>query len=149
MGLVLTLAVAGQPSFAGEFDKQVKARKSLMQVYAFNLGILGAMAKGEMDYNADVARAGASNLHAAASMKNPTMWPKGSGSDALGDTTRAKPEIWSTYPKISEKGKDLVAAAARMANVAGNGVDAVKRNMKAVGDACKGCHESFRVPKKK
>jgi cytochrome c556 len=53
----------------------------------------GAMAKGEIPYDADIARAAAANLHAALSMKNPTMWPKGSGNDALGRTTRAKPEI--------------------------------------------------------
>lgn len=149
IGLALTFAVAAQPGFADEFDKELKARKALMQVQAFNIGILGAMAKGEMPYDAEIAKAAADNLYAAVSMKNPTMWPKGSGTDALGDKTRAKPDIWSTYPKISEKSKDMVEAAAKMANVAGNGIDAVKRSMKSLGEGCKGCHEPFRVPKKK
>ena len=147
IGLALALAVATQTGLAAEFDREVKARKALMQVQAFNLGILGAMAKGDMPYDADIARAAAANLHAALSMKNPTMWPKGSGNDALGRTTRAKPEIWSTYPEVSEKSEAAVVAAARMANVAGNGVEAIQANMKAIGEACKGCHEPFRAPK--
>ena len=51
------------------------------------------------------------------------------------------------YAKVEHSG--VTAAAATMANVAGNGVDAVRRQMKSVGDACKGCHEPFRAPKKK
>lgn len=149
MGVALILVAAARPGFAGEFDKQLKARQSLMQVYAFNIGILGAMAKGKMPYDADIAQAAASNLHAAVSMKNPTMWPKGSGNDALGDKTRAKPDIWSTYPKVAEKGKAMTEAAAKMASVAGNGLDAVQANMKSLGEGCKGCHKPFRAPKKK
>lgn len=146
--IALALGIAAQPALAGEYDKVLKARKSLMQVYSFNIGILGDMAKGKTPYDPEVAQAAANNLHAAVSMKNPTMWPKGSGNDSLGDKTRAKPEIWSTYPKISEKSKGMVDAAAQMASVAGNGVDAVKANMKQLGDGCKGCHEPFRAPKK-
>ncbi len=147
LALALALAVTAGPSVAEDFKKQVKARQALMQVYAFNISILGAMAKGKMDYDAEVASAAADNLYAAVSMKNPTMWPKGSGNDALGKATRAKPEIWSTYPKVSEKSKEMKEAAARMASVAGNGLDAVQSNMKALGEGCKGCHKPFRAPK--
>ena len=38
-------------------------------------------------------------------------------------------------------------AAAQMASVAGTDLDAVRANMKQLGDGCKGCHEPFRVPK--
>ena len=148
IGLALTLAVAAQPALAGEFDKQLKARQSLMQVYAYNIGLLGAMAKGEMPYDADIASAAADNLYAAVTMKNSTMWPKGSDNVALGDVTRAKPEAWSEYPKVAEKSKAMQEAAARMSSVAANGIDAVKGNMKALGDGCKGCHEIARAPKK-
>ena len=147
LAVALALVVTAGPSIAEEFKKEVNARKSLMQVYAFNIGILGAMAKGKMPYDADVASAAADNLYAAVSMKNPTMWPKGSGNDALGKKTRAKPEIWTTYPKVSEKSKEMKDAAARMASVAGNGLDAVQANMKALGEGCKGCHKPFRAPK--
>lgn len=147
LALALALAATAGSGFAEEFKKELKARQSLMQVYSFNISILGAMAKGKMPYDADIASAAADNLYAAVSMKNPTMWPKGSGNDALGKKTRAKPDIWTTYPKISEKSKAMKEAAARMASVAGNGVDSVQANMKALGEGCKGCHKPFRAPK--
>lgn len=131
------------------FQKEIKARQSFMQVYSYNLGLLGAMAKGESPYDSKIAMGAANNLLAAAQMDNSTMWPAGSdaSADGLADKTRAKSEIWSTFPEISEKHKALTSALTEMVADAGNGLDAVRAKMGAVGDGCKGCHESFRVPK--
>ena len=67
---------------------------------------------------------------------------------ALGKRTRAKPEAWTKYPELAEKSKALKDAAAKMAAAAGNGLDAVKANMKGVGEGCKGCHKLARAAKK-
>ena len=146
--IALVAGLASHPVFAGGFDREVKARKALMQVYAFNISILGAMAKGKRPYEAKLAQAAADNLLAAVSMKNAVMWPKGADNDALGDKTRAKPKLWSTYPKVAEKSKRMQAVAKKMAAAAGKGLDAVKANMKALGSGCGGCHKPFRAPKK-
>lgn len=146
---VSTISVAGDDF---PYKKQIKARQSFMQVYAYNLGLLGDMAKGKAPYNAKIANAAANNLVAANNMDNSTMWPKGSDakSDGLSKKlTRAKPDIWTDYPKVKEKGKALKNALTKMAAVAGNGLGAVKENMGAVGKGCKGCHKSFRIPKDK
>lgn len=145
----ITIAV-GMPTFAQDdvaFAREIKARQSLMQVYAFNLGQLGAMAKGDAPYDAEQASNAANNLRAAATMKNGAMWPAGSDASAAGlaDVTAAKPEIWSTYPEIADKGKALAEAATAMAAVAGDGLDSVRSNMGDLGNGCKGCHESFRI----
>jgi len=144
-------AILGTLAWSAQADKAtegaIKARQSLMQIYSFNLGKLGAMAKGEADYDADLAAALAKNLLAAAQMDNRLMWPQGSGNDAYADKTRAMPAIWTTYPKVSEKHAALTAAAEKLAAVAGNGLDAVKTNLGAVGGGCKGCHDDFRAPK--
>ncbi len=145
-GMVTTSAAMAEDF---PFKKQIKARQAFMQLYAYNLGLLGAMAKGEADYDAKVAAAAANNLQAAAQMDNSTMWPEGSDASVaeLDGKTRAKPEAWTTFPEVSEKHKKLSEVLTTMAAEAGNGLDAVKANMGAVGKACKGCHESFRVPK--
>ena len=52
----------------GPHDKAIKARQAMFQLYSFNIGILGAMAKGEREYDADVAREAAENLQAAANL---------------------------------------------------------------------------------
>ena len=134
---------------AEEFEREIKARKAVMQIYAFNLGVLGAMAKGKADYDPKVAGAAAQNLLALSKMDNGAMWPEGSGAQgALEGKTRAKPEIWSRYPEVGEKHQALTEALTKMAAEAGTGLDGVKANMGAVGKGCKGCHEPFRVPKK-
>jgi len=147
----IALALAGSAFAADdyEFKNEIQARQSYMRILSFNLGLLGAMAKDEAPYDAKIATAAAGNLLAAAKMDNSAMWPAGSSADApgLADKTRAKPEIWSTYPEVSEKHQALTDALTTMAAAAGDGLDAVKTNMGAVGKGCKGCHESFRVPK--
>jgi cytochrome c556 len=138
-------------SLAADFAKEIKARKAVMEVYAFIIGQLGAMAKGKRPYDSKAAQAAAAdNLLAAANMNNSAMWPKGSdaGASGLEGKTRAKIEAWSTYPKVSEKHQALTDAAVKMAPVASNGLDAVKANLGAVGKDCKGYHKAFRAPKK-
>lgn len=127
----------------------VKARQSLMQLYSFNLGGLGAMVKGKADYDAAAASAYANNLLAVINLDQSAMWPQGSDDEALPGKTRALKKIWTTYPAVNEKHKALVAGAEKMAAAAGNGLDAVKANMGAVGGGCKGCHDTYRKPKDK
>jgi cytochrome c556 len=139
-----TAAISGEAE-----ERAVKARQALMQVYAFNLGQLGAMVKGEMEYNADLAKASADNLVKATTMNGMAMWPKGSSMDdeGMAGKTWAKADIWADGSDVGEKAKAMREAAAQMAEVAGNGLDAVKGAMGGVGGGCKGCHEKFRAPK--
>jgi cytochrome c556 len=133
---------------APNFERQIEARQSYMRVSAFNLGLLGDMAKGESPYDAERAKDAAENLLANAKMKNSAMWPGGSDADApgLSGVTRAKAVIWSSFPEVGEKHQALTDALTEMAAVAGDGLEAVRSNMGAVGNACKGCHEPFRAP---
>ncbi len=146
--LLQTFASAASADDA--MKKAIGARQAQMKLYSFNLGQLGAMAKGALPYDAKVAQTAADNLLTMATMNNGAAWVKGSGADNfdLEGLTRAKPEIWSTYPKVAELGKALAKAATGMAATAGNGVDGIKASIGAVGGACKECHKAFRVPKK-
>ena len=133
----------------GPHDKAIKARQALMQLYSFNLGILGGMAKGEVEYDADAATAAADNLLSAVSMNQSAMWPAGSHSeDAANRKNRALEAIWTTFPEITEKSKAIVTAATVMQAAAGNGLDALKGAMGGAGKSCKGCHDDFRAEKK-
>ena len=90
IGIAATGAIATSAFADGHLDKAVKARQGFMQVVAFQLGPLGAMAKGEMDYDAELAAANAANLQALANMNNGAMWPSGFGqrSTRRGQDTR-------------------------------------------------------------
>ena len=131
----IAIAVGIVPVIAqGPFDNAIKARKSLMSLYAWNLGQLAGMAKGDMAYDADAAKAAAENLRVLASMNNGAVWPQGSDSTAFPATTRAKAEAWSTYPESANIQKSLIEAATAMAGVADQ--DDVA--------ACGACHEKVR-----
>lgn len=133
----------------GPHDKAIKARQSMFQLYNFNAGILGAMAKGKMPYDAAVATEAATNLSAVANLGQSQFWPAGSDNKTDGNArTRALPAIWETFPAITEKADGLKTAAADLVPVAGDGLEALQGAMGAVGQACKACHTDFRAKKK-
>ena len=141
IGLALTT-----PGFAGKdpLKNAIKARQGEMQLRAFNVGPLFGMAKGKIDYDADLAKKLAGNLKLMLDLDNGRAWAKGSDIDNyMGDTT-ALPKIWTTYPEISKYGKKYVEAVNELAAVAGDGRDALKSKMGEIGKSCKGCHDEFR-----
>lgn len=144
----LSLFIAGAvalPVLAdGHLDKAIKARKAQMTLLSWNLGKLGAMAKGEAEYNAEVATAAANSLVAVATVNTDGFWPAGTDSTAMPDKTRAKKAAWDTYPDVANKHKDMVAATQNLAAAAGNGLDALKEAVGATGKTCGGCHKPFR-----
>lgn len=133
----------------GPHDKAIKARQAMFQLYSFSAGVLGAMAKGEMDYNAELAQEMADNLNAAANLGQSAFWPAGSdNSNPENMKTRALPKIWETFPAIGENAQELKDAVAVLAAEAGNGADALRSSMGAVGKSCKGCHDEYRAKKR-
>jgi len=147
MTAVLAITVAGSAFAAGHADKAIqgaiKARQGQMQLYAHNLGILGAMAKGEVEYDAAAASAAANNLKAVANLDAMTLWPQGSDMDSA-ENTRAKAEIWTTFPAVVENSKAMSAAAGAMADAAGKDLASLQGAMGALGGACGSCHKAFR-----
>ena len=147
---VLAAAVIGTSAIGdGHADKAiaaaVKARQAQMTLYAFNLGALGAMAKGEAEYDAAVAAGAAANLAALAQSDQSRMWPPGSDNETLGkDATGALPAIWQAGSTAGEKGMALAQAAVAMEAAAGNGLEALQGAIGAVGKSCGSCHESYR-----
>ena len=142
------IAISAGLAFAGGHggNPAVKARQSHMQLYAHNLGILGAMAKGEVEYDADAASAAASNLATLATLNQRSYWTPGTSTDELGDETRALPAIWQEGSMAGDIGGKLAEAAQQLAAVAGNGQDAIGPALGPVGQQCQACHEDYRKP---
>lgn len=127
------------PAIAGA----IKARQAHMQLYAFNLGTLGGMAQGKIDYDADAASAAASNLAALAHLNGRAYWVPGSDNASV-DGTKALPAIWADGSDIGAKAAALVEAADAMNAAAGQGLEALQAAMGPLGGACGGCHQSYR-----
>jgi cytochrome c556 len=135
--------VAGSAIAATPVENAINARKALMQLQSFNLAPLGAMAKGEMPYDAARAKAAAANLLALASIDQTGLWIEGSDTSAAQDT-RLLPAVNGNLADLEAKHQALVTAAAAMADAAGKDLDALKAAMGGIGAACGGCHKSYR-----
>jgi cytochrome c556 len=73
-------------------------------------------------------------------------FPKGSGPEA-GVKTAAKPEIWGDPDGFSNALAKSSAEAPKLLTLANaNDIDGLKAQVGVVGRACKGCHDSYRVP---
>jgi len=78
----------------------------------------------------------------------PSWFPKGSGPES-GYKTDAKPEAWSDTAGFAAAANRLQVETAKFDQIAHAGdVDAIKAQARAVGGACKNCHDKFRVPEK-
>ena len=146
-----TVSATAVTTFAadGEHDKAIKARQAMFQLYNFNSGILTAMAKGNIPYDADTATEAATNLSNVANLGQSQFWPAGSDNQTDGNArTRALPAIWETFPAITEKADALKKAAADLVPAAGAGLESLQGAMGAVGQSCKGCHTEFRARKR-
>ena len=140
-GLALTA-----PSFANKDPnlKLLKARQGEMQLRAFNAGPLFAMAKGDIDYDAEAAAKLASNLKQLTKLDVGRAWAPGTDTANYKGKTTALPKVWTTYPEIAEYGKRYIKAVNELAAVAGNGQDALRSKIGALGKACKACHDEYR-----
>ncbi|KPA22666.1 Cytochrome c-554 precursor [Shimia sp. SK013] len=144
--LTAVLTLVGATAFADDhIDSAIKARQAQMQLYAFSLGTLGAMAKGDVDYDAAAASAAADNLAAVTMLHPGAFWPQGSDS-ASNDKTRAKADMWSNFPDVQAKGMALGEAAVAMKAAAGTDLAALRGAIGAVGGACGACHKAYREP---
>ena len=138
--------VAGGMAFAQDLPGPVKARQGQFQIMAINLGILGSMAKGETEYNAEAAQAAADTLVAVSMIQQGPNWPAGTDNMSI-DGTRAQPNIWENLDDVVSKWNDFGEAAKVMQAAAGTGQEALGPALGTVGGTCKACHDTYRAPK--
>ena len=140
------LLVFSAHSFADRDDPNldlIKARQGEMELRAYFISPLVAMAKGDMEYDADMAAALADSLQRLTGLDMGRAWAPGTGNDKYAGETAALPRIWTTYPEIAEYGKKYKKAVNALVGPAGNGLNELRTTLGAVGEACKGCHDDF------
>ncbi|MCR8549727.1 cytochrome c [Salipiger sp. P9] len=130
---------------AQDFSAPLKARQGQFRILAINLGTLGGMAQGKIDYDAEAAQMAADSLVAVTMIHEGPLWPEGSSEMDI-DGTRAKAEIWDNWEDFASKWSALGAAAEGMQTVAATGQEALGPALGQLGAACKACHDSYRAP---
>ena len=137
--------LTGTATYAQDFSAQLKARQGQFRIMAINLGILGGMAKGEVEYSAEAAQAAADTLVAVSMIQQGPHWPAGSSEMDM-DGTRAKAEIWDNLPDVLAKWASFGEAAKVMQAAAGQGAEAIGPALGQMGGTCKACHDAYRAP---
>ena len=83
------------------------------------------------------------------SMALPSWFPKGSGPES-GVKTDAKAEVWSDAAGFAAAANRLQVETSKFQQIAAAGdIGAIKAGTRALGGACKNCHDKYRVPEKK
>jgi cytochrome c556 len=117
----------------------IKYRQALMGAQGAHMGAISRIVKGEVDLGDQLA------AHAQALNDLANMIPGAfaeAGSDA---ETRALPLIWEDHEGFLAKAEALQTAAADFVTaVEGGDMAAIGAAMGPVGEACQGCHETYR-----
>ncbi|MCB1739354.1 MAG: cytochrome c [Gammaproteobacteria bacterium] len=142
---VMMLVCLSGGAMAQDAKKAIEYRQSVFKVIVWDFGVMGAMVKGEKDFDAkDFAR----RAERVADMAPRIAEGFPAGSDMADIETRAKPEIWSDAAGFKQAWQRLVDETEKLAMVAKSGDEAaMKKQFAATGKACKGCHDDYRKPK--
>lgn len=142
MGTIALSVALALPAIANE-DPAIEQRQGQFKLFVHNFGLLGGMAQGRMDYDADMAQTAADNLFHLTRHDQSRLWPEGTDSMSV-DGTRANPAIWDNLDDFVMKFTALQSAAVDLQDVAGNGLDEMRAGFGPVGQACQACHEEYR-----
>ena len=143
LALAALIGVCAAWPAAAQFQKPedaIKYRKAAFTVMGTHFGRLGAMANGKLPFDAKVA---ADSADVALMMSKLPYVAFVEGTDK-GDT-RAKPEIWAEPDKFRAAASKMQDEMVKLNAAAKTGsVDNLKAAFGPTGQACKGCHDTYR-----
>lgn len=135
---------ATTPAAAQDPERAVKARQGIYQNYLWHFGPLVAMARGDIEYDAERATRHAQLLDELVPFLLPEFFVEGS-SNAERDDTDALPVIWEDFDDFIEKYEAMAAEVTQLAAVAGNGHGELAPQVAATGETCGACHDDYRA----
>ncbi len=139
---IATGAVSFQVCAQVKPETLVKQRQAAMTLQGKYFGPIGAMVQGKAPYDAAIVTRNAGYLEALSKMP----WDGFNESTASVKETDAKPEIYKNTDKFRSEAQKLETETAKLAAAARSGDQAaVKTAFGDVAQACKACHDDFRV----
>jgi cytochrome c556 len=137
LGLLTSLPASAQ--FAKPEDA-VKYRQAAFGLMAAHMKRLGAMAKGEVPFD---AKAAADNAEVVAFMSKLPFHAFVEGSNIA--PSKAEAKVWSEADKFKAAAGKFQEEAAKLSAAAKTGnLDALKAAMGATGKSCKACHDNYK-----
>jgi cytochrome c556 len=132
----------GAPGASSPEKAVIEYRQMVMGAIGSNMGAIGGILKNQLALPGAVANH-AQQMADAAKLIGPAFKQK-----VFAGKTDAKAEIWKDWAKFERAISDYEKAATALASAAkGSDPAATGAAVKALGESCGGCHDSFRKPK--
>lgn len=140
VAMLSIVAIGTSVAFAGPIED----RKAIMKANGKAAGELAAMAKGEKPFDAAAVAAALQTLNEDTQKFDvAALFPAGSDK---GDTA-ASPKIWEDMAGFTAKADAWKKAVADAVAANPQDVAALGPHLQAIGQACGGCHETYRLKK--
>lgn len=122
-------------------DDAIEYRQAAFFLMGQHFGRLGAMAKGEIPFDAAQAKKDIAVFNAVQALPFDAF---GAGTET-GHHTKARPDVWKDSAKFDAARQKFLDAAPQLNADAAQSQDSLKKAVGAVGSTCKGCHDDFRA----
>jgi cytochrome c556 len=136
-------ALLGASATQAADDKAwIEYRQKVMSSIGADMGGIGDILKNGLPLTPSI------EYHALAIAQSSNLVAPAFQQKVVAGATDAKAEIWSDPAKFKQAIEKMQSEAELLAAAVGEGnVDLIPGRVKALGQACGGCHESFRKPK--
>jgi cytochrome c556 len=142
--LLAALPAGAQPD-AGADEGALRYRQKVMSAVGADMGAIGDIMKYGLPFPSSHVVAHAQSIARHADLALAAFERK-----VVEGPTDAKPEIWEQPDRFREKMQAMKSEADKLAAIAGDGAATpadVGQRVKALGESCGSCHDSFRKPK--
>ncbi len=144
---VSAAALAAGSAWAQDANAQaqnaVEIRQSIFKLMGWNMGPLGGMLRGNMDFDIERVQLSAERMSALAPMIPDAFATDTRGADV---ETAALDGIWDSQDAFNDKAAALIDALGQLKEAADSGDEgATRQAMGGVGAACGSCHDDFRA----
>ena len=144
-GLSVGLAIAGTAQ-ANDIEDAIHYRQSALSVIGWQLGPLGAMAQGDIDYDAEEFAYRAENLAFLVSLPWEGFVEGSLRDDGHGVDTDALAAIADDWEDFESRQQTLIEQTATLAELAqGDDFAAMRQQVADVAQTCRGCHDNYRA----
>ncbi|MFZ1536525.1 MAG: cytochrome c [Chromatiaceae bacterium] len=141
---VISLALTTNAIAQVKPEDQIKFRQAGYSFMSWNMGKIKVNLEGQFD--AKEVEVAANAIAGIANSRMGALFGPGTDKGIGNVKTRVKPEFFQNKEKVGKLAKDFIAAANNLSKVAASGDKAaIKQAFGDTGEACKACHEQFRM----
>ncbi|MDM1544942.1 cytochrome c [Ignatzschineria indica] len=138
LAAILAVSTMGVSMADVDSEKVIDYRQAAFKVAGWNMGILGGMLKGEIEYNPEEAVAAAKRINEMAKAVGATFV------DGTYEGSNASPKIVEERADFDKKLAAFIQESDVMVEAAGE-KKTLAAQMGKLGGTCKSCHDSYKV----